>query len=463
MNFKVDRFFEGLKNKRVAFAGIGVSHADTIRMFARRGISTVACDKRTRDEFDLALLTELEGLGVELRLGESYLEGRDMDVLFRTPGMDFNMPRLMELRGMGVIVTSEVEVFLELCPCPVIGITGSDGKTTTTTLIAEMLQAAGKTVHLGGNIGRALLPIIDEITPSDLVVAELSSFQLMSVRTSPDIAVITNMSPNHLDVHGTMEEYIAAKSNLYQHQGAFGITVLNEDNDITRSFKPHVRGQLRLFSRKGDVPGAWARDDAMICYSDIKGDTQELFPCADIRLPGLHNVENYLAAISAVWGLIPPEFMYKVAREFGGVEHRIEFVRELRGVKWYNDSIATSPTRSVAGLRSFGQKLIMIAGGYDKKIPYEPLAPELVEHVKMLILMGATAGQIESALLGFAGYDGSPKIVHAQNMEDAVAKASELAQAGDIVTLSPASASFDMYPNFEVRGRHFKELVGGLD
>jgi len=322
-----------------------------------------------------------------------------------------------------------------------------------------MLRAEGKTVHLGGNIGRALLPIIDTISPDDYAVAELSSFQLQSARVSPDIAVITNMSPNHLDVHGTMEEYIAAKSNLYQHQGPFGITVLNEDNDITRSFKPHTRAQLRLFSMKGEVPGAWLRGDGIICYSDIKGNTQALFAKDEIRLPGEHNVENYLAAISAVWGIASPKAMQKVAREFGGVEHRIEFVRELRGVKWYNDSIATSPTRAMAGLRSFGQKIILIAGGYDKQIPYEPLAPELVAHVKLLILMGATAKKIEAALMEFAGYDGSPEIIHAESMEDAVAKSAVLAQEGDIVTLSPASASFDMYPNFEVRGRHFKDLA----
>ena len=463
LNPKADRFFGNLKNKRVAFAGIGVSHADTIRMFAQRGISVIACDRREHKLFDSALAAELVSLGVELRLGEDYLNHSDMDVLFRTPGMPFDVPRLTELRRAGVIVTSEVEVFLDLCSCTIIGITGSDGKTTTTTLIAEMLRCAGKTVHLGGNIGRALLPIIDDINPDDFAVAELSSFQLMSARTSPDIAVVTNMSPNHLDVHGTMEEYIAAKSNIFLHQNAFAVTVLNEDNDITRSFKPYTRGEMRLFSRKGEVSGAWLRDDGMICYTSISGETHELFPSADIRLPGVHNVENYLAAISAVWKLVPPEAMHKVAREFGGVEHRIEFVRELGGVLWYNDSIATSPTRSVAGLRSFGQKLVMIAGGYDKQIPYEPLAPELVEYVKILILMGATAEKIESALKGFTGYNGTPEIVRADSMEDAVAKAHELACHGDIVTLSPASASFDMYANFEVRGRHFKELVMAID
>jgi len=462
LNLKANRFFDNLKNKRVAFAGIGVSHADTIRMFAKRGVSVIACDKRTRESFDPTLAAELESLGVELRLGDDYLGSSDMDVLFRTPGMPFDIPRLTELRRAGVIVTSEIEVFLDLCPCPIIGITGSDGKTTTTTLIAEMLRGAGKTVHLGGNIGRALLPIIDEINSCDFAVAELSSFQLMSARTSPDIAIVTNMSPNHLDVHGTMEEYIAAKSNIFLHQNAFALTVLNEDNDITRSFKPYIRGEMRLFSRKGEVTGAWLREDGMICYTNISGETKELFKSTDIRLPGVHNIENYLAVISAVWGLVPPEAMHKVAREFGGVEHRIEFVRELNGVRWYNDSIATSPTRTVAGLRSFGQKLIMIAGGYDKQIPYEPLAPELATHVKTLILMGATADKIESALKNFDGYNGTPKIVRANSMEDAVAKAQELACHGDIVTLSPASASFDIYANFEMRGRHFKEIVAAL-
>ena len=435
------KFFETLKNKKVAFAGIGVSHTDCIRMFAKRGISVIACDKRRREEFAPVLIEEFERLGVELRLGEDYLDRADMDVFFRTPGMYFNMPRLRELRDAGVAVTSEMEVFFDLCPCATIGVTGSDGKTTTTTLIAEMLKAAGKTVHLGGNIGRALLPIVDTIKPDDYAVVELSSFQLISMRKSPDIAVLTNITPNHLDVHGTMEEYAAAKQNIYRHQNAFGITVLNADNELTRSFADEVRGQLRFFSmRKPFGP----------------------FPKEDIRLPGEHNAANYLAAIAAVEHLVPAEVMHKVAKEFGGVEHRIEFVRELGGVKWYNDSIATSPTRSIAGLRSFNQKLIMIAGGYDKQIPYEPLAPELTEHVKTLILIGATAQKIESALKNYAGYNGTPQIIHADNLEAAVKAAHEAATPGDIVTLSPASASFDMYTNFEERGRHFKKLVGEL-
>jgi len=430
-------FFESLKNKRVAFVGIGVSHTDCIRMFAKRGISVIACDKRSECEFE----AEFRELGVELRLGEDYLDRADFDVLFRTPGMYFNMPRLRELRDAGIVVTSEMEVFFDLCPCTTIGITGSDGKTTTTTLIAEMLREAGKTVHLGGNIGRALLPIVDTIKPDDYAVVELSSFQLISMRRSPDIAVLTNITPNHLDVHGTMEEYAAAKQNIYRHQGAFGITVLNYDNELTRSFADEVRGELRFFSMQKPF---------------------EHFPKEDIRLPGEHNVANYLAAIAAVKHLVPPESMHKVAKEFGGVEHRIEFVREIGGVKWYNDSIATSPTRSIAGLRSFGRKLIMIAGGYDKQIPYEPLAPELAEHVKLLILTGATAPKIESALRNCPEYNGSPQIVHAENLEAAVKAAHEAATSGDIVTLSPASASFDMYKNFEERGLHFKRLVAEL-
>ncbi|MCL2068875.1 MAG: UDP-N-acetylmuramoyl-L-alanine--D-glutamate ligase, partial [Oscillospiraceae bacterium] len=432
-------------------------HTELIRMFAGQGIATIVCDKSPRERFDPALIGEFESLGVELRLGEDYLARADMDVFFRTPGMYFNMPRLRGLRDAGVAVTGEMEVFFDLCPCATIAVTGSDGKTTTTTLIAEMLKAAGRTVHLGGNIGRALLPIVDTIKPDDCAVAELSSFQLISMRRSPDIAVLTNITPNHLDVHGTMEEYAAAKQNIYRHQNAFGITILNADDGLTRSFADEVRGSLRLFSMKEEVSGAWLRGDGMLMYGK-----RELFPKSDIRLPGEHNAANYLAAIAAVEHLVPLKAMHRVAKEFGGVEHRIELVREINKIRWYNDSIATSPTRSIAGLRSFGQKIIMIAGGYDKQIPYEPLAPELIAHVKLLILTGATAPKIEEALIRHAGYSGSPRIIHAENLEEAVKAAHENSEAGDVVTLSPASASFDMYKNFEERGRHFKELVGGL-
>ncbi len=457
------RFFDGLHGKRIGFVGVGVSHRRLIEMFLEKGLQVLVCDKKSEQELGEAYET-LSSKGAHFSLGEEYLSGLEScDVIFRTPGMYFYLPVLTRLREMGKVVTSEMEVFFDLCPCKKYAVTGSDGKTTTTTLISEFFKAAGRTVHLGGNIGRALLPEVERMSPDDIAVVELSSFQLISMRTSPDVAVVTNVAPNHLDVHKDMEEYIAAKENLIRHQNAFSRTVLNIDNEITREMGKLVRGVSAGFSRCR-VPdnGAYLAPDGMLCYNSFGSVTQILHK-DEIRLPGIHNVENYLAAITATWGEVPLEAVRAVARQFGGVEHRIEFVRELDGVRWYNDSIATSPTRTIAGLNSFDQKLIVIAGGYDKKIPFEPLAPKILEKVKVLILTGLTADKIERAVTQCDGYAQSGlRILRAQSMEDAVQIAYEQSQSGDIVSLSPACASFDCYPNFEARGRHFKALVQAL-
>ena len=377
--------------------------------------------------------------------------------------MYYNHSELVKARALGIVVTSEMEVFFELCPCKIYAVTGSDGKTTTTTLISELLDKSGRVVHKGGNIGRALLPIIESINEDDAAVVELSSFQLISMRKSPYTAVITNISPNHLDVHGTMEEYVDAKKNIILHQNAFSKTILNLDNKPTNELSDLVRGRLVKFSRR-TMPeiGAFVDANGFICYNEY-GFTTQIMLASDIRLPGVHNVENYLAAISAVWGEVSNEVIVKVAREFSGVEHRIEFVREVDGVKWYNDSIATSPTRVLAGLNSFEQKLIVIAGGYDKKISFKPMSGTVNEKVKTLILLGVTADKIEKAITESDNYNSEKiKIYRVNSMEEAVQKAKEIAKPGDIVSLSPACASFDMYPNFEARGLHFKKLVNSL-
>lgn len=458
---RIEKYFEELKNKKVAFIGIGVSHTDLIKLFAEKGIATEARDKNGRESIGPAA-DEVEAAGARLVLGENYLDGIDADIVFRTPGMNWHTPVISKLLSEGKTVTSEMEEFFKICPCRKYAVTGSDGKTTTTTLISEFLSAAGKTVHKGGNIGRALLPIVESIKETDVAVVELSSFQLISMHDSPDVAVITNVAPNHLDVHGTMEEYIDAKCNILRYQGPDSVSVLNYDNDITRGLTGLVKGELRWFSHLAEVPnGAFLRSDGMLCYSE-NGKVTELFPKDDIRIPGMHNVENYLTAITATWGEVPVETIHDIARNFGGVEHRIEFVREIDGVKWYNDSIATSPTRTIAGLSCFDQKVILIGGGYDKHIPYAPLAPHLIEKVKLLILSGPTAPIIASALQDCPGYEGEPEIIFVNDMEEAVATAYANAEEGDIVTLSPASASFDKYKNFEIRGRHFKELVSKL-
>ena len=384
-------------------------------------------------------------------------------MILRTPGMNYLTPALQQARESGCAVTSEMELFFDLCPCKIYAVTGSDGKTTTTSVIAEFLKAQGFSVFLGGNIGFPLLPRIEQIGPDDRAVVELSSFQLISMRKSPDVAVITNVAPNHLDVHKDMQEYIDAKRNIYLHQGGISRTVINADNQITASFLPEIRGEAMQFSRKiAPKLGCYLAEDGTLTMADRHSITPVLH-MDKIRIPGIHNVENYLAAISAVWGEVSKEKIVSVAKNFAGVEHRIEFVRELDGVKWYNDSIASSPTRTIAGLNSFKQKLILIAGGYDKKIPFEPLAPKIIEKVKVLILMGVTADKIETAVTSCEGYD--PKelsVIRVSSMQEAVNKAREVANPGDIVSLSPACASFDLYPDFEARGRHFKELVNAL-
>lgn len=463
MDNRIERFFREMKGKRVAFCGIGGSNLPLISQFQSKGAKVLACDRRTRAELG-ETARQLESQGVELRLGEGYLKDLDVDIIFRTPGMKFHLPELEEARARGVAVTSEMEVFFDLCPCKIFAVTGSDGKTTTTTIISEMLKAAGKTVHLGGNIGRPLLPEIERIAEEDFAVVELSSFQLISMRRSPDVAVVTNLAPNHLDIHKDMEEYVDAKKNILLHQNAFGRAVLNLDNEITRSFVPLVRGEAMQFSRREKPQnGAYLSESGMILMSRF-GVYTPILPAEEIKIPGLHNVENYLAAISAVWGYLKPQVMAEVARSFGGVEHRAELVRELDGVTYYNDSIASSPTRTISGTLSlYDRKIVLIAGGYDKKIPFDALGPAIVEKVKTLILMGNTAGKIEAAVRQAPEYhEGCPNILHVSNMEEAVQAARSCTKPGDIVSLSPACASFDLYPNFMARGNHFKELVNAL-
>ncbi len=459
MDYK--QFFSKINGKRIAVCGIGVSNTPLIENFLEGGARVYACDRRSREQLG-ALADELEAKGAQLRLGEGYLKNLEVDIIFRTPGMNYYLSELVKARENGIAVTSEMEVFFEVCPATIFAVTGSDGKTTTTTLIAKMLEAEGKTVHVGGNIGRPLLPLIEKIRPEDYVVVELSSFQLISMRKSPDVAVVTNVAPNHLDVHKDMDEYINAKKNILLHQNAFSRTVLNDDNDITHSFSKEVRGQYMHFSMKTPVSnGAWLSDDGTI-YMAYRRMVAPIMNRDEIALMGDHNVENYLSAISAVWGYAGADSIRKVAREFTGVEHRIEPVRTLNGIRFFNDSIASSPTRTIAGLKAFNQKIILLAGGYDKHIPFEPLAPYINEKVKTLILSGPTAEKIENAVKNHSSYDGSIKILHSDSMQQSVKLAYENAEEGDIVSLSPACASFDAYPNFAERGKHYKELVNKL-
>ena len=454
-----------IQGKKVAFIGAGVSHKRCIEQFVELGAQVTLCDQKKSLEDFGAYADTLRRLHVRLSLGEHYTDGfAGQDIIMRTPGYEYYKPELQAALQAGTKVTSEVELFFELCPCEIVAVTGSDGKTTTTTLISKMFEAAGRKVFLGGNIGAALLPQLADVTPEAVAVVELSSFQLISMRVSPKVAVVTNVTPNHLDHHKDMQEYIDAKRNILLWQVPPCRAVLGFENEISRGMQKDCKGEQVWFTRPhGTDKGAFLREsDDTLCYAE-NGVVTPILPRAEVKLRGLHNVENLLAAIAAVWGRVPVEAMRQVGSTFTGVEHRIEPVRTLDGVTYYNDSIASSPTRTIAGLRSFNQKIILIAGGYDKKIPYEPLAPEILAHVKTLVLMGATGPRIEAAVRACPGFDESAlTILHADSMQHAVELARGAAQPGDVVSLSPASASFDLYPNFEVRGRDYKNIVNNL-
>ena len=384
-----EQYFMALQGKKIAVFGLGVSNRPLVRLLLEFGCDVIGCDRTPREKLDDEVL-ELEKLGCALSVGDHYLDDLSADVVFRTPGMHPANPGLEALRQKGAAVTSEMEAFFEVCPCHILAVTGSDGKTTTTTLISEMLKSAGKTVWLGGNIGTPLLPLVRQMKEDDYAVVELSSFQLMDMTRSPEIAVVTNLAPNHLDVHKDMDEYVDAKKNIFRYQSEAGRLVLNADNAITAEFAGN--GETVFFSRQGKPARVYTQDGV------IYRDGEAVLHTADILLPGVHNIENYMAAILAVEGLVSDEIIRHVAKNFGGVEHRIELFRIKDGVRYYNDSIASSPSRTIAGLRSFREKVILIAGGYDKHIPFDDLGCEIVEHVKLLVLCGATAEKIRAAV-----------------------------------------------------------------
>ena len=458
----INEYFESLHGKSIAVIGMGVSNTPLIRMMLRADLKVTVCDKSPRERVE-EQVAELESLGAKFQLGPDYLAKlHKFDLIFRTPGLSPNNPELKKAVEKGAEVTSEMELFFRLCPCTILGVTGSDGKTTTTTLISEFLKEAGYNVYVGGNIGKPLLPDVSGMVPEDMVVLELSSFQLMSMEQSPNISVFTNLSPNHLDYHHTMEEYTTAKLNIFRHQQAGDRAVFNFDNDITRSLSKQAPAGTMLFSRRQKLEeGVYLRDDAIWLNNEMGN--REVLALSDIQIPGVHNIENYMAAIAAVDGLVPDKCVRAVARRFTGVEHRIELVRELDGVKYYNDSIGTSPTRTMACLDSFDQKLILIAGGYDKGVPFTQLGVEITQKVKTLILCGATAPAIRKAVEEAPDFATCGlEIVETENLGAAVAAAQAASESGDVVVLSPACAAFDQFKNFMERGKVFKELVNAL-
>ena len=458
----MSEYLETLQGQSIAVIGMGVSNTPLIRALLRAGLKVTVCDKSPRERVG-ELASELESLGAKLRLGPDYLAKiHKADMIFRTPGLSPNTPELRKAMEGGSIVTSEMELFFQLCPCKIIGITGSDGKTTTTTLISEFLKEAGFNVYLGGNIGRPLLPDVDGMTSDDVAVVELSSFQLMSMDRSPNVAVFTNLSPNHLDYHHTMEEYTDAKLNIFCHQSSQDRAIFNYDNDITRSLAKAAVGRTMLFSRKRRLEeGVYLRDKAIWLTNEMG--SREVLLLEDIQIPGVHNIENYMAAIAAVDGMVPDKCVRAVAQRFTGVEHRIELVRELNGVKYYNDSIGTSPTRTMACLESFTQKVILIAGGYDKGVPFMQLGAEIVQKTKALILTGDTAPAIKKAVEEAEGYaENDLKLIETDDLASAVVAAHDIAENGDVIVLSPACAAFDRFKNFMERGKVFKRLVNEL-
>lgn len=440
------------KGKTVTVAGIGVSNKPLIDYLLEHGAIITARDMKPRDTLG-NIAAELESKGIHLVCGENYLDDITDEYIFRSPGIKFDKPGLIKAVANGSVLTSEMELFFDLCPAKLIGITGSNGKTTTTTLISKFIEAQYGHVYVGGNIGTPLLPLVHEMTADDYAVVELSSFQLQTMTKSPDIAVVTNLSPNHLDYHNDMEEYADAKKNIFRYQKPKDRLILNNNCDITRKFADEIQPDVELIMFN-DTNGFYDADGKMYYRDKFIMNTMDIF------VPGHHNIENFMSAIAATYGFIDLDIIQNIAKTFKGVEHRIEFVRELNDVKYYNNSADSSPSRCAAALDAFNQKVIIICGGYDKQIPFDSLAKPLCDKAKIIVLTGATAPKIKAALLESG--ENLPPVIEAPDFNDAVMKAHENAQNGDVVLLSPACASFDAFKNFAERGQRFKDIVNNL-
>ena len=459
----LDSYIKSLHGKTIAVVGLGVSNRPLLRLLLDAGYAVTVRDRRSAEELGTEEVKTLQKAGCRLVLGDSYLTGLTEDVIFRTPGLHPFTPELAAAKNRGAILTSEREAFFAVCPCRIVAVTGSDGKTTTTTIISELLKAQGFHVFLGGNIGTPLLDKAPEMQPGDWVVLELSSFQLHSMNCRPDIAVVTNVSPNHLDIHPSYEDYQTAKKQIFRAQNASNVTVLNADNAITRTFADECPGTVRVVSRESEPEnGVFLRGGAI--FRNCGGRTSELMDAENIRLPGLHNIENYMAAFAATDGIVSDDVCRTVAENFCGVAHRLEMIRTLHGVVYCNDSIASSPTRTIAGLHALRQKPILIAGGYDKHIPFDTLGDEICRHVKALFLTGFTAEKIFDAVVRSPLYDAEKLPVRKiDDFREAVLAASASANEGDLVLLSPACASFDHFKNFAERGDTFRAIVNELE
>ncbi|MBR5155656.1 MAG: UDP-N-acetylmuramoyl-L-alanine--D-glutamate ligase [Clostridia bacterium] len=453
------QYKKSIENKKISVVGVGISNVPLIKFLLEGGAKVTAHDKRTAEQLGDAY-NELKLLGTEFMLGEEYLDSipKDTEVIFKTPGLRPDVSQLVAAKEKGAIITSEMELFFELCPCEIIAVTGSDGKTTTTSLIGEMLKKEGYNCYIGGNIGKPLIGEVENMKKDDKVVLELSSFQLFSMKHSADIAVVTNVTPNHLDWHKDFDEYVESKKSIFRNNKNCRV-VLNYDNEITRDFAKCTENPM-YFSRQNDLSQGLTLTDGKIVLK-INGEEEEVIKAEDIKIPGVHNIENYMAAIGAVYPFVSTKTIEYTAKNFGGVPHRIELVREFDGVRYYNDSIASSPARTTAGLKSFGQKVVLIAGGYDKKIPFDEFGSVVNQHVKELVLIGVTSKKIEDAVRNASNFEGI-KIHCETDFKDAINRARKCAKPGDVVILSPACASFDLFKNFEERGNIFKEIVNNF-
>ena len=440
MNKKLDEFNEKLKKSKIAIIGIGVSNLPLLDyLYNLKCDVTIFSDKKIEIDISKYHYPVYED-------GLSNLV--NFDIIFRSPGCLPTRSEIVKEKARGALVTTEVEQVIKLTPAKVIGITGSDGKTTTTTLINLVLEASGYKTFLGGNIGTPLFTKIKDMTEKDIVVLELSSFQLMEMTISPDISVITNITPNHLDKHKDMGEYIDSKCNIYKYDGS--ILVLNDDNEITKNLSSNR--EIRYFSREHKTNSFYTLNGL------IYQDNEVILDSKDLHIRGVHNFENICACLSATKDLIDMDKAIKAIKEFSGVEHRLEFVREINGVKWYNDSVSSSPTRTIAGLNAYDEDIVLIAGGYDKNLDYTPIAKPILKKVTKLILFGATKDKIYNAVTNEKTNE-NIEIYVLNTLEEVVNKAKEVAIKGEIVLFSPASASFDMFKNFADRGMQFKELV----
>lgn len=462
-NEKLKEFNEYIRFRKIAIIGLGVSNLPLLDYLYENKAQVTVFDDRTIDEISKEIIDKITTYNFEFSFGKDCLEKlQGFNVIFRSPSCLPTKPELQAEANRGAIVTTEVEMLMEMCPCKIIGITGSDGKTSTTSMINAVLQKAGYNTFLGGNIGTPLFTKLSEIKPNDIVVLELSSFQLMSMVVSPDIAVITNITPNHLNIHKDYEEYIEAKKNIFKYQDENGILVLNYDNDITRECSKETKGEVVFFSSKTKLDDGFIVDGNIIKESEDKI-RKHILNTNEVILRGLHNFENISAVLGATKTLVDIDVAVEAIKEFKPVEHRLEFVREIDGVKWYNDSASSSPTRTLSGINAFDENIVLIAGGYDKNLEYEPLAKPILEKVSTLILIGQTAEKIFDVVKAEEENQNKKiNIYMCDSLEQTVELAKKSAQKGDVVLLSPASASFDMFKSATDRGEKFKALVNKL-